>query len=570
MYKKTKKEVEKDPGVYLSVVDGLKKIYETKIKPLEEMYQFHEFHSPLLRDSDFDAKPTVLLLGQYSTGKTSFIKYLLERDFPGAHIGPEPTTDRWMAVMYGDSELITPGNALAIQADKPFRALSKFGNDFLTKFQSSQLPAPILEDITFIDTPGVLSGEKQRIGRTYDYVNVCEWFAEKADRIILLFDAHKLDISDEFKRVIEALKGHDDKIRVILNKADMVNAQQLMRVYGALMWSLGKVMQTPEVVRVYIGSFWDQPFQNEENRKLFEAEQADLFKDLASLPRNAAVRKINELVKRSRLAKVHAYIISHLRAQMPSVFGKSSKQTELIKNLKQEFIEIHKKYQLPVGDFPIIARFQEQLTAYDFSKFAKLNPKVIQAMDQVLGDDIPKLMKQFPQETVGKPSATNPFENNNPFDNLMSEETISNEDRQKYLQTFLSLNPTNGKVSGSSVKQVLVETGLPREILSKVWVLSDRDKDGQLNEEEFVICMYLVNISLAGQPLPDQLPQTLRLPSVSHGTRLSSTGSPLTSNVNIQNNNNNPSYPSSSATTPTNNTFRNSSDNYADFGNSLQ
>ena len=46
----------------------------------------------------------ILLVGQYSTGKTTFIKYLLERDFPGIRIGPEPTTDRFIAVMYGDQD----------------------------------------------------------------------------------------------------------------------------------------------------------------------------------------------------------------------------------------------------------------------------------------------------------------------------------------------------------------------------------------------------------------------------------------------------------------------------------
>lgn len=50
-------------------------------------------------------------------------------------------------------------------------------------------------------------------------------------------------------------------------KADMIDHQQLMRVYGALMWSLGKVLNTPETARVYIGSFWDQPLRYDMNRR---------------------------------------------------------------------------------------------------------------------------------------------------------------------------------------------------------------------------------------------------------------------------------------------------------------
>lgn len=104
----------------------------------------------------------------------------------------------------------------------------------------------------------MLSGEKQKLGRAYEFVKVTEWFAQRSDSeagrgandstrplspphthccccavILLLFDAHKLDISDEFQAAIKCLKGQDDKIRVVLNKADKVTSQQLMRVYGA-------------------------------------------------------------------------------------------------------------------------------------------------------------------------------------------------------------------------------------------------------------------------------------------------------------------------------------------------
>ncbi|XP_037085053.1 EH domain-containing protein 3-like [Pollicipes pollicipes] len=530
-HEEKKKQVE----VYETVFEGLKKIYKQKVLPLEEAYQFHDFHSPKLDDPDFDAKPIIMLVGQYSTGKTTFIRYLLERDFPGIRIGPEPTTDGFIAVMHGDHDGIIPGNALVVDPKKPFRPLSKFGNAFLNRLQCSTVDSSVLRSLTIVDTPGILSGEKQRVDRGYDFAGVLEWFAERVDRIILLFDAHKLDISDEFRRSIEALKGHDDKIRIVLNKADMVDHQQLMRVYGALMWSLGKVIATPEVARVYIGSFWDQPLRYDSNRKLFEAEAQDLFTDLQSLPRNAALRKLNDLIKRARLAKVHAYIISALKKEMPAMFGKDSKKKELIKNLSAIYEAVQREHQISPGDFPNIARMQERLLHEDFSKFQLLKPRLIQNVDKMLAEDIARLMAMIPLEEKqnmapkdgGQPNS-GAVVSGGAFDGVRSVDTpfgfnkcegadagagetewVVARDRPKYDPIFFGMNPVDNKVTGAAAKAEMVKSKLPNTVLGKVWKLADHDKDGMLDVEEFALAMHLINIKLDGHDLPAELPSHL-------------------------------------------------------------
>mmetsp|Transcript_6870 Transcript_6870/g.21775 ORF Transcript_6870/g.21775 Transcript_6870/m.21775 type:complete len:687 (-) Transcript_6870:17-2077(-) len=635
---------ELDIDAFDSVVDGLQYIYFNKIRPLEQQFKFDMFFSPLLEEGDFSSKPLVLVLGQYSVGKTTFIQYLLEREFPGMRIGPEPTTDRFMAIMHGDDDRVTPGNAAAIQADLPFRGLARFGTGFLSKFEVSQLKSRILRSISIVDSPGVLSGEKQRIHRTYEFTDVVEWFAERSDIILLLFDAHKLDISDEFKRTIEALAGQDDKIRVILNKADKVNNQQLMRVYGALMWSLGKVVKSPEVARVYIGSFWDEPYTNEDNTKLFDAERDDLLRDLKQLPRYAAVRKANELVKRARLVKVHAHIISHLRSKMPSLWGKSSKQQELCANLLDHFRAVQRSTQLPPSDFPNLHRYRSKLESVELHKFPKLNIKLVQEMDRALAYEIPrllerlgaeqraglgpaeamrdsefkaaggveavpvpmpgehsaeylanyarlrafyqkynpskietistildayegkidllfrKLVRQYGPEPAPPVSAAPPsfapgaedaaaaasfgwgeavtaldpsdasstpaaasappaggLSASNPFAAAVTPPAdawaVTAEAAKRYDAIFQAAGPQGGRLDAGPARDVLVRSGLPVEVLGKIWELSDMERRGSLDAEEFAVALYLVERAKHGVAVPDALPPNLVPPS---------------------------------------------------------
>lgn len=157
---------------YKSLLQGVADIYGRKIKPAEEYFKYPIFFTPSISEGEILAKPMVLLLGQYSTGKTTFIRRVLGQSYPGSHIGPEPTTDKFVAVMHGPDERIVPGNAAVVQLDKPFHSLAAHGSSFLSKFQISLSSNSLLESVTFIDTPGVLSGEKQRLGRSYDFAKV--------------------------------------------------------------------------------------------------------------------------------------------------------------------------------------------------------------------------------------------------------------------------------------------------------------------------------------------------------------------------------------------------------------
>eukprot|EP00854_Cymbomonas_tetramitiformis_P007578 gene7578-9025_t len=432
---------------YDSSVEALLGLYETKIKQLESDSLFDKFGSALLTSGELRAKPLVMLVGQYSTGKTTFIRYLLGKEFPGQHIGPEPTTDGFVALMEGPADTSTPGNTVTADPTKPFRALTEFGPAFLGKFQCGEVTdTKILDSINLsmltsggvrgpggcgggiwridrtVDTPGILAGEKQTLGRQYDFTKVCRWFAERADLIMLLFDCHKLDISDELKTVIlTSLAGQDEKVRLVLNKADQVSTKELMKVYGAVMWSLGKVLSTPEVKRAYVSSFWDeQELQNPQMLDYMDSERQELVDELKNLPTVAekakeegageAVQTIDKFVRRARMLKTHVLILSHLRGKLPmaGLVGRANAMTQkkILDHLDIEFQILAKKEGLDLSSFPKAESYKEVLLngQYDdWSQFPKLTRTQMETLEAVLEVDIPHLLNYFAAEVSGAP-----------------------------------------------------------------------------------------------------------------------------------------------------------------------
>jgi len=110
----------------------------------------------------------------------------------------------------------------------------------------------------------------------------------------------------------------------------------------------------------------------------------------------------------------------------------------------------------------------------------------------------------------GGPSEENPFAQKEEDAPVQGTWAIGRPQKQRYDNEFyaLELTPDN-KVSGVNAKKVLLRTKLEPKLLKVVWDLSDLDKDGALDAEEFAVAMYVIEQYQSGSwtELPAQLPE---------------------------------------------------------------
>ncbi|MGH0162294.1 UNVERIFIED_CONTAM: hypothetical protein FKN15_042513 [Acipenser sinensis] len=99
------------------------------------------------------------------------------------------------------------------------------------------------------------------------------------------------------------------------------------------------------------------------------------------------------------------------------------------------------------------------------------------------------------------------------------------EEKGKFDGIFESLLPINGLLSGEKVKPVLMNSKLPLDVLGRVWDLSDIDKDGHLDRDEFAVAMHLVYRALEKEPVPSVLTPSLIPPSKRRKTAAALPGS---------------------------------------------
>jgi len=206
--------------------------------------------------------PFVFLLGNHSSGKSSFINYVAGRKIQTA--GVAPTDDTFTIIVPGPADVDRDGPAFIGDPDMGFNGLKSFGPQLIHHTQLKVRSNLAINDFMVVDTPGMIDSPLLRdhfggtdrravMDRGYDFESVCRWYAERADVILLFFDPDKPGTTGETLQVLtNSLIGLDHKLHIILNKADQFRKiHDFARAYGSLCWNLSKVIQRKDLPRIY-------------------------------------------------------------------------------------------------------------------------------------------------------------------------------------------------------------------------------------------------------------------------------------------------------------------------------
>ena len=100
---------------------------------------------------------------------------------------------------------------------------------------------------------------------------------------------------------------------------------------------------------------------------------------------------------------------------------------------------------------------------------------------------------------------------------LKSDWLISPEEKSKYDSFFAKLDTERkGYITGEQAVRFFSDSALPEEILASIWDLADINSEGQLDQDEFAVAMYLIRQQRGADkpPLPTNLPPALIPPSM--------------------------------------------------------
>ncbi|MEM9781467.1 MAG: dynamin family protein [Pseudomonadota bacterium] len=295
--------------------DKIRGFYTGALDPIAEQFIFQRPPTA----GEIKRPPLVLFLGNHSSGKSTFINYLL-----GAEVqktGVAPTDDDFTIITYGDLADDRDGPAVVSNPNLPYEGLRHFGDQLVTHVRLKLRSVDLLRNVTLVDSPGMIDEAKAESGRGFDFPGVVRWFAERADLVLVFFDPDKPGTTGETLQVFnKSLSGIDHKLAIVMNKMDQFrNLHDFARASGALCWNLGKVIPRKDLPLIY-NTF--VPLEDQPKSRLpmadFEKAREDLVAELRRAPARRLDNMITQVQTFAERLRLHAFVIDEAARELRS------------------------------------------------------------------------------------------------------------------------------------------------------------------------------------------------------------------------------------------------------------
>ncbi len=301
-------------GVSKSLLeDRAAEFHERLLQPLAERLMF-EASRPFRAAH---GTPVILFLGNHSSGKSSFINYLLGQ--PVQATGLAPTDDGFTILMEGAQQATADGPTVASHPRLPLGDLSHLGPAFVSKLRLKTLVHDLLRSVTLVDSPGMIDAVGAANTRGYDFPAAVRLFAERADLILFFFDPDKPGTTAESVFVLtQTLAGLGYKLLLVLNKVDQfASFRDFARTYGTLCWNLAKAIPTkdiPHIATCYVPLVGKPALARTGGLPLadFDASRAEILAEIRRTPGRRADNIVTDLLQRARELRVHARVCQAL------------------------------------------------------------------------------------------------------------------------------------------------------------------------------------------------------------------------------------------------------------------
>ncbi len=233
----------------------LQKQLQTKVKrKLEPLFARYKMDFGGI-DATLKWKPIVLIIGNYSSGKSTLINELVGQ--PIQRTGQAPTDDSFTIITSdaGRDNIETPGSTIVNDENMPFQHFKGFGEKLISHICMKQVKCPMLENMAIIDSPGMIDATSEN-DRGYDYMKVLGEFAKMADLIVLMFDSHKAGtIKESYDTIRNTLpeKSGEHRIVFVMSRIDECDhLSDFTRSYGTLCWNMSQMTGRKDIPHIYL------------------------------------------------------------------------------------------------------------------------------------------------------------------------------------------------------------------------------------------------------------------------------------------------------------------------------